>query len=346
MGKLVSFDISSDFGFFKKPDINEFSLTYNLPPKPVILGIIGSVLGMNGLGKQYEETLQLKELLNIKDILSRDYNKIKRLIKKIDFVLMQTRLESFKFEKRHRLLELLKILESKKEKDFDSNKELNKILDELKSELQYPEYYRKLKHLKIGIKPLEGNFPFNKIMNTYNSRNSYFGGDKYENISRHEQILIRPVYRIFVYDETNEEILTELAERIKNNNPVFMPYLGKNEFIANFDNLEIIDDIKPITSNPDHISSVFLRIEKTYLMKIMKVDTLKANKRNRLRDSYVVTGLPQGFKFLEHYPIGYSEEMHYNLQVAEFTARSDELSTIDLEKGDLFKINGEIIYLF
>lgn len=342
MGKLVSFDVSSDFGFFKKPDINEFSLTYNLPPKPVILGIIGSVLGMNGLDKQYEETLQLKELLNIEDLLSRDYNKIKRLVKKIDFDLLSTVLESLKFEKRGGLLELLKILKSKNEKDFDSNKELNEILEELKSEFQYPEYYRKLKHLKIGIKPSEENFPFNKIMNKYNSRNSYFGGAKYENIPISEQLLIKPEYRIYVY-ENDEKILDELAERIKNNNPIFMPYLGKNEFIVNFDNLEVIEDIEPITSNPDHISSIFLRIENNKDRHHIKADKMK---RPRREGSIAVTGLPQGFKFLEHYPIGYSEEMHYNLQVAEFTARSDEFSTIDLEKGKLFKINDEIIYLF
>jgi CRISPR-associated protein Cas5h len=343
MGKLVSFDVSSDFGFFKKPDINEFSLTYNLPPKPVILGIIGSILGMNGLDKQHEETVQLKELLNIEDMLSRDYNKTKRLVKKIDFDLVHTVLESLKFEKRDRLLELLKILENKKEKDFDFN-EFNEILEELKAELQFPEYYRKLKHLKIGIKPLvdRKNFPFNKTMNKYNSRNSYFGGAKYENIPISEQLLIKPEYRIYIY-ENDVKILDELAERIKNNNPIFMPYLGKNEFIVNFDNLEIIDEIEPITSEPVHISSIFLRIENNEDGHYLKTDKMKRPSRE---GSVAVTGLPQGFKFLEHYPVSYSEGMHYNLQVAEFTARSDEISTIDLEKGKLVKIHDEIIYLF
>jgi CRISPR-associated protein Cas5 subtype I-B len=297
---------------------------------------------MNGLDKQHEETLQLKELLNIGDILSRDYNKTKRLVKKIDFDLVQTVLESLKFEKSCRLLELLKILESNKENDSDSNKELDVILDELKSELQYPEYYRKLKHIKIGIKPsVRRNFPFNKTMNKYNSRNSYFSNAD-ENIPISEQLLIKPEYRIYAY-ENDVKILDELAERIKNNNPIFMPYLGKNEFIANFGNLEIIDDVNPMTNNHDDISSIFLRNENNEDRHHIKADKMR---RPRRGGSVVVTGLPQGFKFLEHYPIGYSEEMHYNLQVAEFTARSDEFSTIDLEKGMLLKINNEIIYLF
>lgn len=343
MGKLVSFDISSDFGFFKKPDINEFSLTYNLPPKPVVLGIIGSILGMKGLDKQHEETVQLNELLNIEDMLARDYDKIKRLVKKVNFKLLHTTLESLKFEKHVRLLELLKILENKKEKDFDFN-ELNKILEELKAELQFPEYYRKLKHLKIGIKPLidRKNFPFNKIMNKYNSRNSYFGGDKYENIPISEQLLIEPEYRIYVY-ENDVKILDELTERIQNNNPIFMPYLGKNEFIINFDNLEIIDEIEPITTKPDYISSIFLKIENNEDGHNLKTGKMKHPGEE---GSVMVTGLPQGFKFLEHYPVDYSEEMHYNLQVAEFTARSDEISAIDLKNGMLVKIRDEIIYLF
>ena len=43
-------ELKSRFGFFKKPDINSVGsntiyLTYNLPPKPAILGLVGAIMG-------------------------------------------------------------------------------------------------------------------------------------------------------------------------------------------------------------------------------------------------------------------------------------------------------------
>lgn len=49
MKKLISVDFKSEIGFFKKPDINDgIYLTYNLIPKPVLLGIFGAILGLEG----------------------------------------------------------------------------------------------------------------------------------------------------------------------------------------------------------------------------------------------------------------------------------------------------------
>ena len=118
---LISFNLCSDFGFFRKPDVNKIGLTYNIPPKPSLLGLLGSILGMSGINKQYE-SLEDQGLL-------------------------------------------------------EKNQETKHL---------FPEYYTKLKHLKIGIEPSEG-FPFNKIINTYNSRNSYFyTRDESENVLIHE----------------------------------------------------------------------------------------------------------------------------------------------------------------
>jgi CRISPR-associated protein Cas5h len=47
--KLYSFIIKSDFGMFKKPDINDkIFITYNMIHKPVLLGILGAIAGFNG----------------------------------------------------------------------------------------------------------------------------------------------------------------------------------------------------------------------------------------------------------------------------------------------------------
>ncbi len=259
MSNLVSFEISSDFGFFKKPDINKIGLTYNLPPKPAILGIIGSVLGMNGIEKQDGKC--------------------------------------------------------------------------------FPEYYTKLEHVKVGVTPI-GDFPFNKIVNTYNSRNSYFGDGKYDNVLIHEQLLIKPKYRIFVYDENQNQHIAELIKRLEAYNPLFMPYLGKNEFIISFDNINTKHSLGHVHKTK-HISSVFIKNTKYE----NKGNVADEETTDDFRASYTVNGLPTGFSFIENYPTDYSEEMHYNLRVVEFAEKSSP-SSIDLEKGKLLEIDGDVIYIF
>lgn len=52
MEKLISFDLRADFGFFKKPDVNDgLQLSYNMLHKPALLGILGAIAGLRG----YEE---------------------------------------------------------------------------------------------------------------------------------------------------------------------------------------------------------------------------------------------------------------------------------------------------
>ena len=69
--KLISIDLKSDFGFFKKPDINDsIYLTYNMIHKPALLGLLGATLGLEGhksYGKlpQYYDKLQKERKLKI-----------------------------------------------------------------------------------------------------------------------------------------------------------------------------------------------------------------------------------------------------------------------------------------
>lgn len=47
--RLISFDLKAEMGFLKKPDINDgIYLTYNMLHKPVLLGILGAIAGMEG----------------------------------------------------------------------------------------------------------------------------------------------------------------------------------------------------------------------------------------------------------------------------------------------------------
>lgn len=56
--KLISFDIQSDFGFFRKPETNStLNVSYNMIHKPAILGLLGAIIGLKG----YEEKGVLPE---------------------------------------------------------------------------------------------------------------------------------------------------------------------------------------------------------------------------------------------------------------------------------------------
>lgn len=51
--KIVSIDLHSDFGFFRKPDTNNtINLSYNMIHKPAILGLMGAILGLEGYRKK------------------------------------------------------------------------------------------------------------------------------------------------------------------------------------------------------------------------------------------------------------------------------------------------------
>lgn len=69
MKKLISFTIKSDFGMFKKPDINDkIFITYNIIPKPYILGILGAIMGYEGYAQNRDKTKMAKFYEKLKDI--------------------------------------------------------------------------------------------------------------------------------------------------------------------------------------------------------------------------------------------------------------------------------------
>jgi len=101
---------------------------------------------------------------------------------------------------------------------YDVNKEM------------FPEYYQKLKALKVGIQPLEsakGNFQ--KTVIKYNNSVGYANLDG-GTLNVSEQTLLRPAYRIFLLLNTDQLVESQLYHSLKLGEAVFIPYLGKNDF--------------------------------------------------------------------------------------------------------------------
>ncbi|MCP4523330.1 MAG: type I-B CRISPR-associated protein Cas5 [Candidatus Gracilibacteria bacterium] len=100
-----------------------------------------------------------------------------------------------------------------------------------KKEVFLPEYYQKLKHLKIGIKPLnshQGNFSKTTIV--YNNSIGFASKETGGNLIIKEQTLIEPNYQIFLLLDVEDTLEKQLYTYIKEQKAVFLPYLGKNDF--------------------------------------------------------------------------------------------------------------------
>ena len=288
MTRLVSFEVSADFGFFKKPDINKIGLTYNLPPKPAILGLLGSILGLKGHKQHYEENAMKKE--NVQS---------------------------------------------------------------------FPEYCSKLAHLKIGITPL-GDFPFNKIMNKYNSKNSYYytrtdSGSRVDTGNIIEQLLIKPRFRLYLFTNKDiDKLFDKLVSNISNNCSIYTPYLGKNDFILTINNFSKEDlgghsNFKEYSLKPKiKIKTIFLMNQANINQKNMAEEfptPIIMNVEGLNKDEYGKPVIDKDFR--ENYPIGYLDSsLQYNLKLARYTTFEVIKEQIDTEEGILLENDKEMVYLF
>ena len=149
---------------------------------------------------------------------------------------------------------------------------------------QMPEYYQKLKNLKVGISPsneyggiLKKEFIlFNNTINgtTANIR---------------EQTLINPAYRIYL--ELDED--DKLIERLKKNEAIYPPYMGKNEFTLWWDDFKIHN-----------------KYEKVMSKKKFEVKTIiKKSENFILKNSGYKERTTNYFYLFERLPIGFDEQL-------------------------------------
>ncbi|MDD3771752.1 MAG: type I-B CRISPR-associated protein Cas5b [Weeksellaceae bacterium] len=104
---------------------------------------------------------------------------------------------------------------------FDGYKEKGKM----------PEYYERLKDIKVGIEPLmhdKGNFAKTNIK--YSNTVGY--ANKGTNFLTEELTLVNPAYRIYLMLDGQDTLHSQLLDSLEKGESVYIPYLGKNEFTA------------------------------------------------------------------------------------------------------------------
>ena len=202
---------------------------------------------------------------------------------------------------------------------------------------EFPIYYQKLKHLKIGIAPLESdNGNYTKDIVAYNNGTGFASSEAGGNLIIREQVLIKPSYRCYLLLNLDNETEKVLYDRIAKYEAEFLPYMGKNDFSAWWENVREYDFAKfPITGNYK-IASVFAKTEAVsdYMIRSMSMFS---------KESKVSV-----FVYFERLPIGFDEQlMQYNY--ADFVYSNATFSKeMDMSAaGDFYTLNNsEVIQLF
>lgn len=202
---------------------------------------------------------------------------------------------------------------------------------------EFPEYYQKLKHLKIGIAPLESdNGNFNKDIVEYNNGTGFASSEAGGNLIVREQFLIKPSYRCYLLLNTGEEIEKVLYERILKHEAEFLPYMGKNDFSAWWENVQE-HEFCQFTANSNYkIASIFAKTEAVsdYMVRSMSMFS---------KESKVPV-----FVYFERLPKGFDEQlMQYNY--ADFVYSNATFSKeMDMSAaGNFYTLNNsEVIQLF
>lgn len=126
---------------------------------------------------------------------------------------------------------------------------------------RYPEFYEKLKDLKVSVVPLSDRGYFQKKVQVFNNSVGYASKETGGNLIVREQWLEKPKWEIFLLKDNSIEpdIFNKIEENLLNRKCEFIPYLGKNDHIANINNVKIIELIE--TNKPTHLNSLFITNE-------------------------------------------------------------------------------------
>lgn len=191
----------------------------------------------------------------------------------------------------------------------------------------YPEFYEKLKDIKIAIIPKNENGYIPKKIQVFNNSVGYASQEQGGNLIVKEQWLEEPEWDIYILIQGEFE--KEISDRIINSRAAYIPYLGKNDHIANISNVEIIKDISKL-SDVNKVDSLFI---KDYFKFIADEDDL-----DDIDSEYVSI-----YKYEEMLPISLEETTNkYSLETFVYTNSS--LSNV--KDSLVYDCNGKSIFFF
>lgn len=200
-----------------------------------------------------------------------------------------------------------------------------------------PEYYQKLKSLKVGIRPLNaerGIFP--KTVVRFNNSVGYASHEQGGNLIIDEQILIRPSFRCYLMLEDGHASHAIIGDRLAKYEAEFIPYLGKNEHSLWWENFREYD-FKPFPFERDFkIASVFMKGKRIIKEAMIKKPYSLFSKSDD----------EPAFACFEELPVGFDEQLfQYQKELFVFTNFTLP-KEVNIENLWHLKDSDEIIQLF
>jgi len=129
-----------------------------------------------------------------------------------------------------------------------------------KDKSKMPEYYEKLKDIRVAIAPSSKNGGiFKKEFIIFNNTTN----GSIANIT--EQTLVNPAYDIYLEVDNVEH--KELIESIRENRAVYPPYMGKNEFSLWWDSFRVHEKFEEIESKERFEVRTIIKKDENFVLK-------------------------------------------------------------------------------
>lgn len=123
-----------------------------------------------------------------------------------------------------------------------------------KEKKDYPEFYEKLKNLKISIVSNGKYGTFDKKIQSFNNGVGYASKEEGGNLIVKQFWLEKPSWDIYLFNDST--FSNEVIQQILEKRAVYIPYLGSNDHFANITNINEIDLIEVNSSDEIVINSM------------------------------------------------------------------------------------------
>lgn len=194
----------------------------------------------------------------------------------------------------------------------------------------FPEFYEKLKDIKVSIVPNNEKGFIKKKVQVFNNSVGYASKEQGGNLIVKEQWLENPSWDIYVLVNNNES--ENIADYILNNKCVYTPYLGKNDHYANINNAILID--KNQIKEAIDLEKINSLCPKKFFEIDMSVDEFDDFSDDEIIDT---------FKYEEKLPIGLDENTNmYILETLMYT----NMKLINTNNTTVYSIENKNIVFF
>ncbi|MBU5668428.1 type I-B CRISPR-associated protein Cas5b [Peptoniphilus sp. MSJ-1] len=125
-----------------------------------------------------------------------------------------------------------------------------------KNRKEYPEFYEKLKNIKISIVPKTNDGTFPRKLQKFNNSTGHASNEAGGNLIVKQVWLEDVSWDIYII--IDDEISESIADKILNNRATFIPYLGSNDHLANIKDQEIVELKNKQSIGEIRINSLFI----------------------------------------------------------------------------------------